>query len=418
MTHGLDLLGVRKVLTVAKVVDRIQSQGLDLASLGDRFLLLEAVGASLTKAAKLKALLHAHLSWKALRRVKVGETAVVLFTSGSENLPKAVPLTHANLLANVRDIVGEYRFLDGARFVGFLPPFHSFGLTGTVVLPLCAGFQAVYYPVPTDGVALARHIEAYRVTALVGTPTFLNGIVRVATTEQLESLGFVITGAEKCPEALFEVIKDRWPGMTVLEGYGITECSPVVSANREESLRHGTIGHPMPSVTCAIVDPDTGARALPGGMGMLLVRGPSIFGGYLGFDGPAPFETFEGQSWYRTGDLVREEDGRLLFAGRLKRFVKMGGEMVSLPAVEEALADRFASIEDDETVLAVEAKETGTTVELTLFTIRGITREEANSAIREAGFSPIHNIRTVVNLDKIPVLGTGKTDYRALKAML
>ena len=417
MTHGLDLLGVQRVLTVGKVVDRIQAQGLDLASLKDRFLLMEDVGASLTKAGKLKALLHAHLSWKALRQVRVTDTAVVLFTSGSENLPKAVPLTHANLLANVRDIKAEYPFLEAARFVGFLPPFHSFGLTGTVVLPLCAGFQAVYYPVPTDGVALARHIEAYRVTALVGTPTFLNGIVRVAAPEQLDSLGFVITGAEKCPEALFELIQGRWPGMTILEGYGITECSPVVAANREARRQRGTIGLPMPSVLHAIVDPETGKRAGPGAMGMLLVRGPSIFGGYLGYEGPSPFETFEGQTWYRTGDLVREEDGMLRFAGRLKRFVKMGGEMVSLPAVEEALLDRFSTLADDETVLAVEAKEEGTQVELTLFTIRGITRDEANAAIREAGFSAIHNVRTVIKVDKIPVLGTGKTDYRALKAM-
>jgi long-chain-fatty-acid--[acyl-carrier-protein] ligase len=153
-------------------------------------------------------------------------------------------------------------------------------------------------------------------------------------------------------------------------------------------------------------------------MGMLLVRGPSIFGGYLGEGAPDPFVTFEGESWYRTGDLVREEDGMLAFAGRMKRFVKMGGEMVSLPAVEDVLLERFSTPEDEETVLAVEAKEAGNAVELTLFTIRGLGREAANNAIREAGFSPIHNIRTVVELEKIPVLGTGKTDYRALKALL
>jgi long-chain-fatty-acid--[acyl-carrier-protein] ligase len=418
MTHGLDLLGVTKVLTVGRVVERIQSQGMDLEPLRDRLLLMEAVGASLTKAGKLKALLGAWCSWGALRKAKVTEVAVVLFTSGSENMPKAVPLTHANLLANVRDIAAEYRFLDGARFIGFLPPFHSFGLTGTVILPLCAGFQAVYYPVPTDGPALARHIEAYRVTALVGTPTFLNGIVRMARDAQLEPLGFVITGAEKCPEALFEAIHQRWPGMVILEGYGITECSPVVAANREERRRHGTIGLMMPSVDHVLVDPDTGGRVPPGSMGMLLVRGPSVFGGYLGFDGPSPFVTFEGRSWYRTGDLVREEDGMLAFAGRLKRFVKMGGEMVSLPAVEEALLERFSGPEEDETVLAVEARETGNAVELTLFTTRGLTRDMANQAIREAGLSPIHNIRAVMDLEKIPVLGTGKTDYRSLKALL
>jgi len=198
---------------------------------------------------------------------------VVLFTSGSENLPKAVPLTHENLLTNVRDMIQEYDFHPEERILGMLPPFHSFGLTCTMVLPLCTGMKAVYYPVPTDGVALARHIEAYRVTALVGTPTFLNGIVRVARTEQLDSLKFVISGAEKCPETLFAAIQERWPAMVILEGYGITECSPVVAANREERFKHGTIGSPMPSVIHAIVDAETSERALPGAMGMLLVRG-------------------------------------------------------------------------------------------------------------------------------------------------
>jgi len=418
MTHGLDLLGVTRVLTVSKVLARIQSQGMDLEALKDRMVLLEDVGAGISKPAKIAALLRGRFSWKTLRAARVPETAAVLFTSGSENLPKAVPLTHGNLLANVRDVAAEYAFLDGARFIGFLPPFHSFGLTGTVILPLLAGFQAVYHAVPTDGAALARHIEAYRVTALVGTPTFLNGIVRVARTEQLASLAFVISGAEKCPESLFASIHERWPGMTILEGYGITECSPVVAANRAERFRHGTIGWPMPSVLHAVVDPAALVRVEPGAMGMLLVSGPSIFGGYLGFEGEQPFVTFEGRSWYRTGDLVREEDGMLVFAGRQKRFVKMGGEMVSLPAVEEALLRRFSEPSDEEVPLAVEARESANAVELVLFTVRDVTRDGANTAIREAGLSPIHNIRTVMKLEKIPVLGTGKTDYRSLKALL
>jgi long-chain-fatty-acid--[acyl-carrier-protein] ligase len=152
---------------------------------------------------------------------------------------------------------------------------------------------------------------------------------------------------------------------------------------------------------------------------MLLLRGPSVFGGYLGSDGPQPFAAFEGASWYRTGDLEREDAaGNLVFAGRLKRFVKMGGEMVSLPAVEEALLARFGRLEDEAVTLALEALETETRADLVLFTTRPIAREEANAAIRAAGFSPIHNVRMVRTLEQIPLLGTGKTDYRALKALL
>lgn len=418
MAHGLDLLGVRRVLTSAKVLSRLESQGLDLSSIRERLAPMEEVGAALGKGRKLWALLRAWVSWRSLRKAPVPATAAVLFTSGSESLPKAVPLTHGNLLANVRDVAAEYSFLEGARFIGILPPFHSFGLTGTVVLPLCCGFRVVYYPVPTDGSILARHVEAYGVTALVGTPTFLSGIMRAASDGQIESLTHVITGAEKCPDALFDTIARRWPHMKVMEGYGITECSPVVAGNREAGSRRGSVGLLLPSVRHALVDPDTGARVPEGEMGMLLVRGPSIFPGYLGEGAAQPFVDFEGASWYRTGDLLREEDGWLFFKGRLKRFVKTGGEMVSLPAVEEVLLARFGLPGDEEPPLAVEARETEAGAELTLFCVRDIGREEANAALRDAGLSPIHNIRAVARVEAIPLLGTGKTDYRALKALL
>jgi 1-acyl-sn-glycerol-3-phosphate acyltransferase len=217
MVHGLDLLGVRRVLTAEKVISRIQSQGMDLAPLGERLLPLERVAAGLSKAAKLRALVKSRLSWRELRQ-PVPATAVVLFTSGSENVPKAVPLSHENILANIRDLAQEYAFLPEERILGLLPPFHSFGLTCTMLLPLCAGMKAVYYPVPTDGGVLARHIESYGVTVVVGTPTFLGGIVRAARDPELKSLRYVITGAEKCPDALFATIAVRWPAMRKQEG--------------------------------------------------------------------------------------------------------------------------------------------------------------------------------------------------------
>jgi long-chain-fatty-acid--[acyl-carrier-protein] ligase len=419
LVHGLDLLGVKQVLTAGQLVTKVEAQGTDLSGIKHRFVLLEDIGKRLTKGAKLLALLKAYLNWSELIKAPMQETAAVLFTSGSESLPKAVPLTHCNLLANVRDMADFFSFSPDERMIGFLPPFHSFGLTCTVVLPFCVGFRTVYHPNPTEGLALARFTEAYGVTMLVGTPTFLQGITRAAKDEQLLSLRTVITGAEKCPESLYETLGRRWPELTVQEGYGITECSPVVCGNTEDDPRHGSIGVMLRSVEHAIVDLDTGDRVEPGKPGMLLVRGPSIFGGYLNFEGASPFQDFEGKSWYRTGDLVRQEpDGILYFAGRLKRFVKLGGEMVSLPAVEEALIERFGREDDEEIALAVEATPVESNPELVLFTIRDIAREAANAAIRDAGLSPIHNIRLVRKVDHIPVLGTGKTDYRALKEML
>jgi long-chain-fatty-acid--[acyl-carrier-protein] ligase len=419
MAHSLDLLNVRHVLTAGPLLARLEAQGLDLQGLRERFILLDEIGPRISTFRKLTALLKSHLGWAGLRRVKVPDVAVVLFTSGSENLPKAVPLTQANLLANLRDITQAISFKDDDRFLGFLPPFHSFGLTTTVLLPLLAGMRVAFHPNPTEARALARTIESHGCTLLVGTPTFLHAIARVATDAQLRTLRICVTGAEKCPGPLYETLARRWPHMVVLEGYGITECSPVVSVNRADAPKPCTIGKLLPSVDHAVVDLERGQRLATGQEGMLLVRGPSIFPGYLNYDGPSPFTLFEGKQWYRTGDLVREDaEGTLTFAGRLKRFVKLGGEMVSLPAIEETLNNRFDLEEDTEPVLAVEATPAETNPEVVLFTVKGITREEANGILKAAGLSAIHNIRIVKRLEAIPLLGTGKTDYRALKESL
>lgn len=422
LAHGLEMLHVDKVLSAKALISKLESQGMRLPDREMRFLCLEDLFSGIKPFAKVMAAVQARLCWTGLdwvglRKVKPPEIAAVLFTSGSESLPKAVPLTHANLLANVRDISAVFDFCGDERMVGFLPPFHSFGLTATLLLPLLSGLSVVYHANPLEASVLARVMEAYRVTLLAGTPTFLAGIVRVAKDEQLATLRWVVSGAEKCPDNLFEVLGRRWPSLTVLEGYGITECSPVVSVNRPEHPVHGSIGKPLACVEHSIVDVETRQRVKSGAKGLLLLRGESIFHGYLHHDGPSPFEDFEGRSWYCTGDLVREDaEGILHFAGRLKRFVKLGGEMISLPSIEEALLKRFALESDEEQVLAVEAASPD--VELALFTIRDISREQANDVLKEAGFSPLHFVRQVRRIEKIPVLGTGKIDYRSLKEML
>lgn len=419
LIHGLKLLGVEQVITSTQLVSKLESKGSDLSGIRDRFRMLEEFRSSLTRTEKLAAFLRARFSWNALHAVKVPETAVVIFTSGSESLPKAVPLTHRNLLSNVRDVLAILPIEPSDRMIGFLPPFHSFGLTGTMLLPLCIGLPVVYFPNPTDGGTLAHVVETYQATMLVATPTFLSGIARSASDRQLASLRLAVVGAEKCPESLYQVLDRRWPQMRVLEGYGITECSPALSFNLFKNPHHGTIGKPLPSVEHILMDIDTGAPVESGKAGMLLVRGPNIFGGYLHYDGASPFVELDGKTWYRTGDLVREEpDGTLVFTGRLKRFVKLGGELISLPAVEEVLLSHFTREDDEEIPLAVEATPSEDQPELVLFSIRPITREEANGVLGKVGLSPLHFIRQVRQVDKIPVLGTGKTDYRALKAAL
>jgi long-chain-fatty-acid--[acyl-carrier-protein] ligase len=420
LVHCLTLTGVQRILTARRLVQRLESQGTSFAQIKDRFVYLEDLGKAVRTREKLGAALRSLLSWRRLSaRGQPRDPAVVLFTSGSESLPKAVPLTHANLLTNMRDVTAGLNLRPDDRMIGMLPPFHSFGLNCALLLPLCYGLPTAYHANPTESAMLARLIAAYGITLLIGTPTFLNGILRAASGTALRSLRLAVSGAEKCPPAVFAALARSCPGAAVLEGYGITECSPVVSVNDARSPRPGTIGRVLPSFHYVIQDVDTGQRVEPGRPGMLLLRGPCVFAGYLAHSGPSPFVTFEGREWYRTGDLVAAApDGVLTFVGRLKRFVKLGGEMISLPAIEEVLAQAFLRGDEDKPLLAVESTAHELNPELVLFAALEVDREAANRAIRQAGLSALHNLRHVLRVEAIPVLGTGKTDYRELRRRL
>jgi long-chain-fatty-acid--[acyl-carrier-protein] ligase len=416
VAHSLDLCGVQQVLTSRALLQRLEAQGVELDAISGRLLPIEEIGKRITRGAKLRAAVCSRLCWSALERVQPADQVVVLVTSGSESLPKAVPLTHTNVLTNIADVINVVDVRASDRMIGFLPPFHSFGLTVTVVAPAVLGFPVVYHANPTEAPHIARLIAAYKATFVLGTPTFLRGILQaVADPKHLASLRFAVTGAEKCPSETYAAFARLCPEALVLEGYGITECSPIVAVNRPPHPRAETIGPVLPSVEHVVVDPESGTPVSPGQRGMLLVRGPSIFGGYLGDDVASPFVEHDGKSWYRTGDLVVEDrDGVLTFAGRLKRFVKIGGEMVSLPAVEAALSAHYAEPDDEGPALAVTATADETRPELVLLTTRDIDRAEANQHIRAAGLSGLHNISRVMQIEEIPLLGNGKTDYRTL----
>lgn len=272
-----------------------------------------------------------------------------------------------------------------------------------------------YHPNPTEADTLAKLIDVYRATLLIGTPTFLGSIARVGTGEQLASLRLAVTGAEKCPKKVYEALKEKCENAIILEGYGVSECSPIISINDENDPQPFTIGKVLPSLDYMLVGPETFETVNQPGSGMLLVSGSSVFAGYLNYEGKSPFVELNGKHWYNTGDLVSvNESGVLTFKGRLKRFVKLGGEMISLPAIEAVLESHFACESNERPVLAVEAADVENP-ELVLFTSRDINRESANRKIREAGLSGLHSIRRVIKLEEIPVLGTGKTNYRALK---
>jgi long-chain-fatty-acid--[acyl-carrier-protein] ligase len=418
VAHALETLDVAAVLTSKALAARLQADGVDLAPVRARAVYLEDVRSRLTLRDKLRA------AWRAGRgrlpaMTRPDDVAAVLMTSGSESTPKLVPLSHANILANMRGVLAAIRLGPGDSLVSMLPPFHSFGLTVGLALPLCAGVRVVHHPSPTEGLALAGIIEAARPTLLVGAPAFLDAIVRAARPGQLESLRLIVSGADACPRRLYQELSRACPKAVVIEGYGVTECSPIISVNDPREPVAGTIGRVLPNLKWAIVDESGAGAAAPGEMGMLLVRGPSVFGGYVGQQGRGPFVDFGGERWYSTGDLVSAGAGGVLtFRGRLKRFIKLGGEMISLPAIEGAIAERLAADVPVQAGPQVAVEAHGEPPQVVLVTTLDISRQDANEAIQAAGLSGLHNVREVRRVEAMPVLGTGKVDYRAVRAML
>ncbi len=416
LRHAVQLTRLTHVITSRRLRDRL---GLELE--GVQFLDVEDLHRQLGWFERLCSLLTVRwLPGRVCKQVPHGASdspAVVLFTSGSEKAPKAVPLTHRNVLSNQRSALEALVVTARDAVLGFLPMFHSFGFTMTGLLPLLAGVRVVHHPDPTDAGGLARKVGAYRPSILVGTPAFIDHLFERARPAELDSLRMIIVGAEKCPPALFEKAQRVVPQAQLLEGYGVTECSPVVATNLPEANRPGSVGRPLLGVEVRVVDLETRDTLPPGKMGMLLVSGPSVFPGYLEEE-VSPFVEREGKRWYITGDLVEiDRDGFIYFCGRLKRFLKAGGEMISLPALEEPFSRLYPPTEAGPRV-AVEGVETEGGRKIVLFTTEPITLRDANALLQKEGLHGVMRLDEVRRLDKIPVLGTGKADYRTLRTMV
>ena len=277
------------------------------------------------------------------------DLATIIFSSGSTGEPKGVMLSHFNINANEQATSQVLHLYQGERILGILPFFHSFGyLVFWLVMFNNAGM--VFHPSPLDVAAIGELVHRHRITFLVTTPTFLQMYQRRCTPEQFSSLRVVVTGAEKLPPRLAQAFKDRF-GIEPIEGYGVTECAPVVAVNCPDfrasgyfqpASRRGTVGQPLPGVSVHIVDPDSYSLLPPNTPGMLLVKGPNVMNGYLERKDLTANAMHDG--WYITGDIAMlDEDGYLTITDRLSRFSKIGGEMVPHGRVEEALQQAAAA---------------------------------------------------------------------------
>ena len=418
----MKLTGAQRVVSSWRFLERLAS--VDFGSLvePDRICLLEDLREKLPLRMKLRGLFLSFLPTARLidalgfDQIKDDDTAVILFTSGTETVPKAVPLSHRNILINQRSALQCIDLRATDTLYGVLPPFHSFGFSVTGLLPLFLGMRVAFYPDPTDSFALAEGIERWKTTIFCSAPSFLKGLLEAAKPSQLATVRLFVSGAEQAPPQLFDKIAAL--KSEIIQGYGITECAPILSLNHPGQPLVG-VGRLLPDVELCTIHPETHELLPPHTEGELCVRGPNVFKGYLG-KVASPFIEINGRSWYRTGDLGHlTQDGQLLLSGRLKRFVKVGGEMVSLGAVETALITEMHTEGDTPSfALCADERRSDRQPQLVLFSTVPIDREQANDALRKAGFSRLIKIAAVRKIDAIPLLGTGKTDYRRLQSQI
>ena len=425
LQHALKSCNVSSVVTSKKFVDRT---GVTIPTASKASpVFLEDLRSSIGTIEKIWAaawLAFLPFSYaKLVDQASSDDVGVVLFTSGSEKAPKCVPLTHKNILAAARSGVQAFEITNKDTILAFLPVFHVFGLVVTL-MGITGGVRVVHDPDPTAGGALSRKIRDYGVTIVPATPTFLNSIIERSQPGALDSLRLAVVGAEKCPKAVFQKFREKAPkNALILEGYGITECSAVVAANTPSEYMEGTLGKPLPGVSMRIVDQNSMKPIGPGESGMILIAGDIVFGGYGNTDEDPfedPFIEIDNKRWYKSGDIARiDEEGFIHFEGRLKRFVKIGGEMVSLPAMEEPLVQAYPPTDEGPQV-AVEGIETEEGVTIALFTsVPDLDLAKANSLLAEYGLKGIVRLHEIQFLpDGLPTLGTGKTDYKILKARL
>jgi acyl-[acyl-carrier-protein]-phospholipid O-acyltransferase / long-chain-fatty-acid--[acyl-carrier-protein] ligase len=397
-----------------------------------KLLLLEEIAAKPRMIERLSALFSCLLParWIELslgnrRAAKIDDLATVIFSSGSTGEPKGVMLTHFNIASNIAQMEQVFHLTDKDRILGILPFFHSFGFTGTLCLTGSLGVGVVYHPTPLDAEAVGKLVREYEVTFLLSTPTFLQLYVRGCAPEQFGSLRVVIAGAEKLPERVAAAFEEKF-GIRPLEGYGCTECAPVVAVNTpsfraagffQAGARRGKVGRPLPGVSLRVVDPVTHEPLPIGEAGLLLVKGPNVMPGYL--DQPEKTNEVLCDGWYVTGDIAMvDEEGFVQITDRLSRFSKIGGEMVPHIKIEEKLHELAGAWDRQFVVTGVGDEKKGER----LVVLHCIDATALRSVLEKLPESGLPNLwipkpSQFYQVAEMPALGSGKLDLRRVREM-
>ena len=415
------LAALKKVITSRAFLSHLELDLKPFREAGIEFIYLEDVRPSISKPQRVAALLRTLVRFpKSVATAKPEETALVLFTSGSEGEPKAVELTHQNLLANIHQMLSVLDLQDTDRFFNALPLFHAFGLTVGALLPLVQGVFTFIYLSPLHYRIVPSAFYSLNCTVFFGTNTFLAGYARKAHPFDFRSLRYLFAGAEKLQQSTSTLWMNKF-GIRILEGYGATECSPCISVNLPMQSRQGSAGQLLPGLQYRLEavegigenGADSRIKA-----GRLFVRGPNVMRGYLNPQANAQFQSLGG--WYDTGDIVRvDQDGFLHILGRLKRFAKIGGEMVSLTAVEDALAGAFPQF-GLKFAIAVLAKQDETRGERLVAATNEpkLSLDQVREALYARGLNNLAVPREIKLLSQIPLTGTGKVNHRELQKLV
>jgi acyl-[acyl-carrier-protein]-phospholipid O-acyltransferase/long-chain-fatty-acid--[acyl-carrier-protein] ligase len=400
---ALKAANVKRVITAHKFIEIGKFEELE-AWLKERVELvyLEEVRSNLSAMDKARAVVGPVAPWAFGAGSKADSPAIILFTSGTEGEPKGVALSHANILANVEQVRVHIDFYTSDVLFNPLPTFHSFGLTVGSLMPLYLGVSAVLHPTPRQPHEIVRRIRECDATILLSTDTFISQYARTGSDGDLSNLRLTVCGAERLRDETRSLLRQKH-GIELIEGYGVTEASPVIAANQPGANRHGTVGRLVPEIETRI-EPVEGIHA----GGRLYVRGPNVMLGYLHLEEPGKIVP-PPDGWHDTGDIVtQDEEGYLSIRGRLKRFAKIGGESVSLTVVENCASALWP--DHMHAAITIPDERKGEQIVL-LSTFPNANRSDFIHWVQNHGVGELAVPREFVHVAEIPVLGTGKTDY-------
>ena len=437
LKHAIELAEIKQIITSIQFIIKLKAKGFDLeeALEGVELLYLEEIKKTISKGEQLGMFMQAKFvpSWVLSRlyvkKVATTDTAAILFSSGSEGVPKGIELSHQNILGNIKQFINVINPTKKDVMLGTLPIFHSFGITVTTLAPLIESIPVVCHPDPTDGLGIAKMSQKYKATFLFATATFFRLYARNKKIhpKMFENLRMVIAGAEKLPPEITKLFKERF-GKEIWEGYGATETAPAASCNVHDAIvpetyhvqvggKAGTIGLPLPGTALMIVDPESFEPLEHGEDGMILIGGVQVMKGYLKNEAKTKevIKEIDGIRWYITGDKGHlDEDGFLTIVDRYSRFAKIGGEMISLGLVEAKIG-KLMGEEDNFSITAIPDEKKGEKIVLLLEGEKEI--DVLKEEIKALDLNPLFIPSNYFKVDEVPKLGAGKADFKGVKRM-